>query len=108
MTLPRAPLGYNPRRTNAMKRLDANVRGHVQGVSYRYYTRLEANRLGLTGWVRNERDGSVTVVAEGSEEFLNEFLEFLRLGPSAARVDSVASNLSDSEQKFATFDIRWV
>lgn len=91
----------------AIKRLDANVRGHVQGVSYRYYTRLEANRLGLTGWVRNERDGSVTVVAEGTEESLNEFLKFLHLGPPAARVSSVTSKLSDQEQEFATFDIRW-
>lgn len=90
-----------------MKRLDANVRGRVQGVSYRYYTRLEANNLGLTGWVRNERDGSVTVVAEGPEDRLKKFVEFLRLGSPAARVSGVASRLSDSEQEFATFDIRW-
>jgi acylphosphatase len=90
-----------------MKRLDASVCGHVQGVSYRYYASREAKRLKLTGWVRNERDGSVTVVAEGKEESLNEFLEFLRQGPSAARVSSVASKLSDREQEFATFDIRW-
>ena len=72
-----------------MKRLDASVCGHVQGVSYRYYASREAKRLKLTGWVRNERDGSVTVVAEGKEE------------------SSVASKLSDREQEFATFDIRW-
>jgi acylphosphatase len=90
-----------------MKRLDANVQGRVQGVSFRYYTRLEANGLGLTGWVRNERDGSVTVVAEGTEEGLETFLEFLHLGPPGARVSGVSSKISAREQEFATFDIRW-
>ena len=45
--------------------LRVNVGGRVQGVSFRYYTRREAVTLGLTGWVRNESDGSVLVVAEG-------------------------------------------
>lgn len=88
-------------------RLDASVRGRVQGVSFRYYTRQEANRLELTGWVRNQRDGSVSVVAEGSKENLSKFLEFLRHGPPGARVSGVASNLSDHPQEFSAFEIRW-
>ncbi len=46
-------------------RFKVTVYGRVQGVSFRYYTRREATNRGLTGWVRNEMDGSVKVVAEG-------------------------------------------
>ena len=70
-----------------MKRLSANVTGLVQGVSFRYYARREAERLGLQGWVRNEADGSVQLVAEGDEEALVALLGFLRRGSPMARVN---------------------
>ena len=89
-------------------RLDASVRGRVQGVSFRYYTRQEANRLGLSGWVRNESDGSVSVVAEGTRENLSRFLDFLQHGPPGARVSGVASKLSNQAQEFSSFEIRWI
>ena len=72
-----------------MKRLTANVSGRVQGVSFRYYTQREAARLGLRGWVRNEADGSVRVLAEGSEESLKELLRFLQRGSPPASVSQV-------------------
>ena len=90
-----------------MKRLRVNVRGRVQGVSFRYYTLSEAQRLDLTGWVRNESDGSVTVVAEGAESDLGELLEFLHRGPRAARVDDLSLNWSSPNQEFGSFGIRW-
>ena len=90
-----------------MKRLRVNVRGRVQGVSFRYYTLSEAQRLDLTGWVRNESDGSVTVVAEGAESDLGELLDFLRRGPRAARVDDLSLNWSSPNQEFGSFGIRW-
>ena len=89
------------------KRLEATVRGRVQGVSFRYYTRLEANRLELTGWVRNERDGSVSVVAEGTEEKIDRFLDFLHRGSPGAQVAGVTSNMTDHPHEYAAFDIRW-
>jgi acylphosphatase len=91
-----------------MKRLNATVFGRVQGVSFRYYTRQEAEGLTLTGWVRNERDGSVSVVAEGSEEALSSLLNFLHSGPVAARVSKVESNWSPSNGKYKGFEIRWL
>lgn len=90
-----------------MKRLNATVRGRVQGVSFRYYTREQGRRLGLTGWVRNERDGSVTVVAEGPEEKLKQLLSYLHRGPTAARVDEVESWWSEARQQIQGFEVRW-
>lgn len=58
------------------KRLVLKIYGDVQGVNFRWHTRLEAEKLGLAGWVRNEPDGSVAVVAEGSAEVLHNFLDF--------------------------------
>lgn len=91
-----------------MKRVEVNIRGRVQGVSFRYYTQREAKQLGLNGWVRNENDGSVSVVAEGSEDDLNRLLEFLRQGPRMAVVKDVSVNWSPATNDFADFNIRMV
>ena len=63
------------------------VTGLVQGVNYRATARREAERLGLSGFARNEPDGSVTVEAEGDPEALAEFARWCAQGPPAARVD---------------------
>ncbi|MGD2048274.1 MAG: acylphosphatase [Chloroflexota bacterium] len=91
-----------------MKRVEVNIRGRVQGVSFRYYSQREAKQLGLTGWVRNENDGSVSVVAEGSEDDLNRLLDFLREGPRMAVVEDVSVNWSPARNEFADFNIRMV
>jgi acylphosphatase len=61
----------------------------VQGVSYRYWTVGEATRLGLDGWVRNRRDGSVEALVSGSAQAVEEMIEACRRGPSAARVTDI-------------------
>lgn len=71
------------------ERLDATVRGRVQGVGYRYFVLREASGLGLDGWVSNERDGSVRVVAEGPSSVLDELLDLLHEGPPASVVERV-------------------
>jgi len=72
------------------ERLDATVRGRVQGVGYRYFVIRAAAELPLTGWVANESDGSVRCVAEGPRAALDALLERLREGPQGARVDHVS------------------
>lgn len=84
------------------------MQGRVQGVSFRYYTQREAKQHGLTGWVRNEYDGSVSVVAEGSEDDLNQMLDFLRRGPRMAVVRNVSANWSSATREFKDFNIRLV
>jgi acylphosphatase len=73
------------------ERLDATVHGHVQGVGYRVFALREASDLGLAGWVSNEADGSVRVVAEGRRPALEALLARLEAGPPAAIVDRVSA-----------------
>jgi acylphosphatase len=73
------------------ERLDARVRGGVQGVGFRYFALREAGLLGLDGWVANEADGSVHVVAEGPRAALEGLLARLQEGPPAGWVDAVAT-----------------
>lgn len=65
------------------------VRGRVQGVGFRWFVDHEARQLGLTGWVRNNVDGTVEVLACGSEQQLTALRDKLQRGPRAARVDEV-------------------
>jgi acylphosphatase len=71
------------------QRLDASVRGRVQGVGFRYFVLREADDLGLDGYVANERDGSVHVVAEGRTEVLDALLDRLHEGPPSSIVERV-------------------
>jgi acylphosphatase len=73
-------------------RLDVSIHGRVQGVGFRYFARREARRLELDGWVANEADGSVRVVADGPRDDLETLLETLREGPPASIVDRVVVN----------------
>jgi acylphosphatase len=65
------------------------VRGRVQGVGFRWFVEREAHILGITGWVRNNHDGSVEVLAQGTRDQLLGLRSRLREGPRAARVDNV-------------------
>ncbi len=65
------------------------VRGRVQGVFYRGWAVEAARGLGLEGWVRNRRDGSVEILAAGPEAAIAALIENCRRGPPAARVDRV-------------------
>jgi acylphosphatase len=68
------------------------IRGTVQGVGFRYWTRRTATARRLEGWVRNRRDGSVEAVFAGPEQAVAEMIALCRRGPNAARVDSVDEN----------------
>jgi acylphosphatase len=80
------------------------IEGLVQGVGYRAAMQDRAQRLGVTGWVRNRRDGSVEAVAQGSAETLERFVAWARQGPSAARVTSVLVSDAEDEQRLAHFE----
>jgi acylphosphatase len=69
--------------------VDVVVTGRVQGVSFRYYAEGTARRLGVTGWVRNEPDGSVAAHLEGDPEAVDAMLAWLHQGPPAASVEQV-------------------
>jgi len=87
-------------------RLDATVRGHVQGVGFRMWVLRTATRLGLSGWVRNEADGAVRTVAEGSRADLEELLRRLRAGPHSAWVSGGQERWEPATGSFDGFSIR--
>jgi acylphosphatase len=89
------------------KRLSVVVTGLVQGVNFRYFTKAWAEKLGLTGYVKNKSDGSVEVEAEGDEEKLKELLEKLRVGPPMARVEKIKENWEKYSGSFKEFTIRF-
>jgi len=87
-------------------RLEAVVRGRVQGVGFRYWVVRRAQDLGLTGWVANELDGSVRCVAEGATAALDDLETLLRLGPIGAVVDDVRIVRMPATGTFRSFDVR--
>lgn len=88
------------------QQLEALVMGRVQGVGFRYFVRTAAKRLGVTGWVCNTRDGSVRVVAEGSNKCLKQLLEALEHGPSLACVNDVRCRWDKPSGQYSDFSIR--
>jgi acylphosphatase len=90
----------------AARRIEASVRGRVQGVGFRYFVRREANRLDLSGWVSNEADGSVRVVAEGPQPALEALLQSVTDGPEGARVDDVSVQWGDARGGLQGFGVR--
>lgn len=89
--------------TQACKRY--RVRGRVQGVFYRASTEAKARQLGLTGWVRNDDNGDVELVACGNTDALKALEEWLWRGPANAQVEDVLATPSAWEQ-FEGFEVR--
>jgi len=83
------------------------VSGMVQGVFFRSETRDEASRRGVTGWVRNLRDGRVEAVFEGEKDKVAELIEFCRRGPRGARVTEVDVSWEDYKGEFQDFKARY-
>lgn len=92
--------------TESQERLSARITGRVQGVGFRNFTRTHARRLGVTGWVRNERDGSVRLEAEGDRKELESLLDRVHQGPRLAHVENVEVDWSDATDEFETFRVR--
>lgn len=84
-------------------RLTAWVRGHVQGVGFRWWTRARALELGLVGSASNLRDGRVEVNAEGSESACRDLLIALRSGDTPGRVDSIVERWSEARGGLSSF-----
>ena len=85
----------------------AYVSGRVQGVFFRAETADLANRLGLTGWVRNLSDGRVEALFEGEKEDVEKALDFCRRGPPGARVRNLDVKWEDWKGEFQDFTIKY-
>ena len=80
------------------------ISGRVQGVGFRYSMSEEAARLGVTGWVRNRRDGSVEAVIDGAPDEVEGILAWARRGPRGASVTGV--EVSEIPESFERFELR--
>jgi acylphosphatase len=88
----------------ATKHLDITVKGKVQGVFYRASTKAVADQLGVKGFVKNQPDGTVFIVAEADNATLDMFLDWCHEGPQDAQVESVESH--DGELKnYRNFEV---
>lgn len=87
------------------KRLECEVSGRVQMVMFRDFVSRKAKGLGILGSVKNNKDGTVSVVAEGDEAKLNELLAHIKKGPVLARVDAVSENWCEYLGEYKNFAI---
>lgn len=83
------------------------VFGKVHGVCFRAESQKKAKTLKLTGFVCNEPDGSLYIEAEGELDSLEEFLNWCRVGPSAASVSKIESEPEDELENYTSFDIKY-
>lgn len=81
------------------------IYGRVQGVFFRYYARERAHSLGLSGWVRNQPDGSVEAVAEGPRDAVDRFVAWAHHGPPSAEVKRVEAEPEPVEGESGVFRI---
>ncbi len=82
------------------------VSGDVQGVFYRHYTLKKAKRLGITGWVVNENDGSVTIFAQGEIEKLKELVNWAHEGSPMATVEHVDVEVAGYDDSIKKFEVK--
>lgn len=86
---------------------ELNITGKVQGVGYRYFAVQKANEMGITGWVKNAVDGNVIIVAQGFEEEIETFIDYLYIGPTRSRVDQISKAKFNTSTNFNNFSIKY-
>jgi len=79
------------------------VRGRVQGVGYRWFVKRQADLFGITGYVKNQVNGSVLIIAQGYEEQLDAFIRVVKKGPDFALITSAEINLLTSATEYKDF-----
>lgn len=90
-----------------LKAVKVIIRGNVQGVFFRAQTKQKADELKLVGWVRNEKDDTVKILAEGEEENLKKLIDYCQEGPKFAKVEEVKIEWSEASNEFTEFTIRY-
>jgi len=83
------------------------IHGKVQGVGYRFYATRVARRMGLKGWIQNNRDGSVEALVEGEKKAIDEWVEEIREGPRYAEVIKIDAVSKDFTGTLPDFDVKF-
>lgn len=89
-----------------MKDAHLMIRGFVQGIGYRKWARKEAQKLGLSGWVRNLPDGSVEALLQGSQKDIKEMIALCKKGPFMSEVENVDVVWENQKETIPDFSIR--
>lgn len=89
-----------------MVSLRLQITGRVQGVGFRYAMQHEAARRGVSGWVRNRRDGSVEALLQGEASAVEALIDWARRGPPGARVTELRSTAAAGEPTVPGFELR--
>ncbi len=91
--------------TEQLERVVIEITGHVQAVGFRYYACVAARKHNVVGWVRNDAEGTVSVMAEGPRERLEAFVESLGEGPAAADVEEIDARWEPASGRFSRFTV---
>jgi acylphosphatase len=83
----------------AIVQIHATVKGRVQGVGFRNWTYSQARLFGVTGWVKNAPEGVVSILAEGDETNIGEFIEAIKQGPRLSKITEVAVQSKELESR---------
>ena len=83
------------------------IHGKVQGVGYRFFATRVARRLGLKGYIQNNRDGSVEAAVEGEKDAIDEWLEELKEGPRYAEVTKIDEESKEFTGRLPDFDVKF-
>lgn len=89
------------------ERVHVMISGRVQGVWFRATTKKKADKLGLTGWVRNTTDGRVEAVFEGKHALITQMLGWCHQGPPLAKVETVNISKEPATHEFHTFSMQY-
>jgi len=90
-----------------IKQVSLKIYGRVQMVLFRDSTRRKAKKLNLVGWVMNQKDGTVQVVAEGEEENLKQLIKWCYNGPMLAKIDKIDISWQEPIGQFNKFEIKY-
>ena len=91
---------------NETLRVHVWVKGRVQGVGFRAHVEYHAGKIGVSGWVSNVGWDKVEAVAEGTREQIDQFIEMMKTGPRASRVDDARVDYEDVTGEFVGFGVK--
>jgi acylphosphatase len=83
------------------------IHGKVQGVGYRFFATRVARRLGLKGWIQNNRDGVVEALVEGEKDSIDDWINELKEGPRYAEVSKIDQETKEFSGKLPDFDVKF-
>jgi len=89
-----------------LKQVHLYIKGDVIGVGFRAWTKIQAKINGVTGWVRNHKDGFVEALIQGDENKVKTMIEIVKQGPPISRVNNVEVYFQDAKEIFDGFEIR--